>query len=204
MTTNITFNNRENENVNTEDGRNIWISRACAVVAEVCMYNIEDKTWYVLLGKRGKGTPDFQGYWCLPCGYLDWDETLCDAMIREVWEETGLYLPHLSAQEQFAYSPNSCVNPENTGDEKPWAVSDSLSTATQNISFHFAVFFSWKGLPGPALTFDNSEPDEVEELGWIPLAKAHQMSLAFSHNKRILQVFEEKKSELNKIENWKY
>lgn len=41
----------------------------------------------VLLGKR-KGS--YEGQWCIPCGYVEWDEDVYDAARREFLEETGL------------------------------------------------------------------------------------------------------------------
>lgn len=42
----------------------------------------------ILLIKRG--SEPYKGLWALPGGHLDWDETLEEAVIREVKEETGL------------------------------------------------------------------------------------------------------------------
>jgi ADP-ribose pyrophosphatase YjhB (NUDIX family) len=42
----------------------------------------------VLLGRRGRGR--WAGLWCIPCGYVEWDEDLRDTARREVLEETGL------------------------------------------------------------------------------------------------------------------
>ena len=42
----------------------------------------------ILLIKRGK--EPYKNLWALPGGHLDWNETLEDAVIREVKEETGL------------------------------------------------------------------------------------------------------------------
>lgn len=38
----------------------------------------------LLLGRRRDGD------WCIPCGHVEWDETVEDAAIRELFEETGL------------------------------------------------------------------------------------------------------------------
>jgi 8-oxo-dGTP diphosphatase len=42
----------------------------------------------ILLIKRG--TEPFEGFWALPGGYVEWDETVEEAVKREVVEETGL------------------------------------------------------------------------------------------------------------------
>jgi len=42
----------------------------------------------ILLGRRARGP--HQGRWCIPCGYVEWDEDLRDAARREMEEETGL------------------------------------------------------------------------------------------------------------------
>ena len=57
----------------------------------LCFYFLEInlETYVFLANKRGTGTPDFQGYWNCPCGYIDFDETGEDAVCREIMEETG-------------------------------------------------------------------------------------------------------------------
>jgi ADP-ribose pyrophosphatase YjhB (NUDIX family) len=42
----------------------------------------------VLLGRRARGR--YAGQWCIPCGYVEWDEDIRDAACREMAEETGL------------------------------------------------------------------------------------------------------------------
>ena len=49
---------------------------------------IEDNN-RILLGKRGQGS-FLPGKWCLPCGFIEFDEDFLTAAIREVKEETGL------------------------------------------------------------------------------------------------------------------
>jgi 8-oxo-dGTP diphosphatase len=47
----------------------------------------------VLLIKRG--AEPFRDYWALPGGHIDWDETLKDAVRREVKEELGVEVTNL-------------------------------------------------------------------------------------------------------------
>ena len=42
----------------------------------------------VLLGRRARGP--YAGLWCVPCGYVEWDEDIRAAACRELLEETGL------------------------------------------------------------------------------------------------------------------
>jgi len=42
----------------------------------------------VLLGRRARGR--YAGLWCVPCGYVEWDEDVRAAARRELGEETGL------------------------------------------------------------------------------------------------------------------
>jgi ADP-ribose pyrophosphatase YjhB (NUDIX family) len=42
----------------------------------------------ILLGRRARGP--YAGLWCIPCGYVEWDEDIRVAARREMLEETGL------------------------------------------------------------------------------------------------------------------
>ena len=45
----------------------------------------------ILLGKRSP-TASYPGLWCIPCGYVEYDEDVYDAVCREMAEETGLII----------------------------------------------------------------------------------------------------------------
>lgn len=78
-----------------DTGKMYWISRSMAVHGVLLLHNFKDNQIWVLLEKRGPGCPDEIGKWADPTGYLDWDETLKEALYREVWEELGLNLGDL-------------------------------------------------------------------------------------------------------------
>lgn len=59
-----------------------------AVTVDVVILTIEDKVLKALLVKRGQ--PPFEGRWALPGGFVRPDETLAEAALRELSEETGL------------------------------------------------------------------------------------------------------------------
>jgi ADP-ribose pyrophosphatase YjhB (NUDIX family) len=43
----------------------------------------------ILLGRRAAGST-YPGRWCIPCGYVEYDEDVRAAVVRECREETGL------------------------------------------------------------------------------------------------------------------
>lgn len=49
---------------------------------------IRDGEGRVLLGRRRGGA--YAGQWCIPCGYVEWEEEVRAAAVREFIEETGL------------------------------------------------------------------------------------------------------------------
>jgi len=141
--------------------------------------------------------PNFQGYWNLPCGYLDWDETLYQAVLREVWEETGLILADLNDATETIHSHNLPVI--NQVSVMPWLISDRPGGQKQNISHHFEFLFHWQGEVLPALTIDNAEPNEAEAAEWFLLDDALGFDLAFRHADCLAQLLADKKTHFETI-----
>lgn len=80
----------ENRCIIDVNGNEQWISRSVVVSCVVARLT-SDKKIEVLVEKRGPAV-SATGRWCFPCGYLDYDETIKEAVIREVREETGYVL----------------------------------------------------------------------------------------------------------------
>lgn len=158
------FYNTPNEMIKTADGREVWISRSVAVAVILHRFEFHPFKRYVAISKRAAGCPDAVGLWCLPCGYLDWDETGEDAVIREVWEELGINVS--GARPKF------------------WDVSTDPSNNRQNVSLYYSVLSDCIVTE----TF-KPNPDEVEEAVWMDLSDIGKYTFAFNHDKRIKKFF---------------
>lgn len=151
-----------------EDGKQYWISRSCAVVAIVIRKCENGSGYEVLVNKRGPGTPDYQGYWNLPCGYIDWDECGEVAASREVNEETNYVIP---SNRWTLMSADT--NPESN---------------RQNITLRYFHFVE------ESLEINennNGEENEVVEVKWINLDNLNDYKFAFNHEKLIQSIFDE-------------
>lgn len=78
-----------------EDGKEYWISRSVAVAVVVYGFPADNQndTGVFLVHKRGTGCPDNNHKWSTNCGYIGWNETLKEAAVRELYEETGIEIP---------------------------------------------------------------------------------------------------------------
>lgn len=162
------FFNKPNE-VSIVDGKEIWQSRSIAVVNLVICNKL------TLLVKRGAGAPNEAGKWCLPCGYLDYNETLYDAARRETWEESGVDL----LEEGFSSA---------TGDQ-PVYIKSIPNDYRQNVS----VYYLWERAPNkplPATSLSNCEPNEIQSVGWFSYEAImhNDFKVAFNH-KDVIQKF---------------
>ena len=157
-------NNTPNKMIEHE-GNVYWISRSIAVVGLVFVYINGDL--YVLMNKRGEGCSDFRGYWNLPCGYLDWDESGAEAVVREVYEETGLNLN------------NHFLNI----DIEPFKVETAVTANKQNVTLRYKFILHLDKLP--ELTNEFNENNETAEIGWFKIEEIENKTFAFGHKEII-------------------
>ena len=157
--------------IDKDSGREYWISRSIAAVVCITAKSIHGDS-YVLAVQRGKGTPDpeYVGAYCMPCGYLDYDETIVQAAQREVKEETGLTFP--------------------ISDFKLVSINDNpLGDKRQNVTFRYMVN---SNVPiedlSKLFTTKNSEKDEVESIKFIKLKDIDNYEWAFNHQELIKEI----------------
>jgi 8-oxo-dGTP pyrophosphatase MutT (NUDIX family) len=171
------FKNRQNELVTTTDGRQLYNSRSVAVVLVLICMN-PDEEYRIAIEKRGNNPGlDKKGMWCLPCGYLDWDESGPDAVRREVWEEIGLNLNDYT---------NVMIGDANL--EQPWFVKTLPNENRQNITLRYGMVIIQK--EWPKLTANNDcEPDEVADAVWAKYSDVvmGKYEFAFSHKEVIAE-----------------
>lgn len=148
------------------EGKTYWISRSVAVSGFIfCKFM---NKWFVLANKRGKGCMDMPGYWNCPCGYIDWDETLNDAMIREIHEETGLNLS-IENLTQVYINSDPKENRQNITVRYIGIIDDMLSY------YDFSKEYS--------------EKDEIEDIKWISIDTIDEFDWAFDHNLVIRELY---------------
>ena len=146
------------------DNKTYWISRSIAV-ANFIFNKINDE-WCVLANKRGPGTPNYQGFWNVPCGYLDFDETTKEAACREAFEETGIV-----------------VNPNLIS---LWSYDDDPKSTLQNVTFNFFSFLHKD--QEISISDRGGEINEVEQVKWIPVKDISNYKWAFNHDKTITEM----------------
>ena len=176
------FNNRDNKIYQTEDGP-IWHSRSTALV--IILFFYYDSKYLTLIEKRGKDM-DEPGKWCVPCGYLDWDEDAQEAMRREIFEETSLDI--LEFKDVLYEDPHT----------KPFYFKTYPEENRQNVTACYTKAYHIiskkdKNKIRDLQEFSNSEVSKIELVG-LDLLKNYDF--AFNHNERIIMAWEHLKQQL--------
>lgn len=138
----------------------LYDGRFCAVSGFI--FAVVNGKYSVLANKRGEGTPDFQGYWNCPCGYLEKFETSQEGLAREIWEECGFRIDIDKIKVAYVETdPRYCNNGNVT----------IRHTAFIGGQFQFDTFKVGEG----------GEENEVENVKWIPVEEIDQYAWAFNH-----------------------
>ena len=163
------FKNKPNP-VHKIGDKTIWESRSVAIVG-IILAKFKNKT-YVLIEKRSDTMMDAPGRWCLPCGYLDYNENSWEACVREVHEETGLFITD--------------YNLINENYEQPFFVNSEPTENRQNVVlYHYCVLNYWE-LP-EVESYQNSE---IAKVKWESVKSLDEYDFAFNHRKRIDQALD--------------
>jgi len=177
------FNNRPNTEHKVGD-QSVWESRSvavnCVIVATSPVYTEEP---FVLIAKRGTGAADFQGLWNVVAGYLDYDETTSEAVVREAYEETNIDLYSILSmrEDKKNYVVHDYI-------KKEWGTNSDTTNNRQNISFRYGIYFVMEDFINKIeLSDKNSEPNEVGDIKWIPVSKVDDYDFAFNHDQLIKQ-----------------
>lgn len=138
-------------------GKTLWSGRYCAICGIITLFN--EGEWYILANKRGSGTPDYQGYWNLPCGYLEADETAEQGVCREILEETGYRInPNDLFVHKIETDPTECNN--------------------GNVTLYYHAYLNRM----PEFIYKHQgEDNEVDEVQWIKLDNISSYKWAFNH-----------------------
>ena len=167
------FQNRPNSEYQVE-GKTIWNSRSVAIVGVILAKF--DKEIYALIERRSDTMLDQPGKWCLPCGYIDWDENGWQAITRELYEETSFYIPD---HDKFMVSRNH---------RQPFYVNTEPAENRQNIVLYYGMIYNFKnGLP---LSVLSHKDHEIADVRWVKLNEISGYGLVFGHDRRIVQAEE--------------
>lgn len=140
-------------------GKTLWYSRSVATTLLAFAKDSEGKL-YILANKRGKGCPDYNGYWNVITGYLEYNYSGEENAVNECFEETGIKL--------------------NPNDLEMIGVNTSPKENKQNVSIRYRTM-----LPNTIDTYhfdlSNMEKDEVEDVKFIPIDEVDNYKWAFNH-----------------------
>lgn len=113
---------------------------------------IKDKS--ILLIKRGI-EPNY-GMYALPGGYLDWDETTEEAVVREVWEETGIRVSIEKMLGVYSHPHRDTTGRQNVAITYVLHVLDESSMKPQEGEILSVEWFSLSALP-ENIAFDHKQ-----------------------------------------------
>lgn len=160
------------------DGQILWYSRSVAV-SNFVFAKDKNNELHILITKRGKSAGTAPDEYCVPGGFLDFDEDLLTCCVREIHEETGLCLDRKLMN---FWNINSIPN-----------ISDRQTV----IIMYYAILPGF--LEDYELTTEYSEPDEIQEVMFMPVSALLTSDINFAFNNRqiILDIYNKRCSMMN-------
>jgi 8-oxo-dGTP pyrophosphatase MutT (NUDIX family) len=154
------FKSTPNKIIKDDNGKIHWVSRSLVTIAFV--------TWRgkILIVKRGESVTE-TGKWCLPCGYIDYDETIEESIGREIWEETGIDIRNF-------IDLNSL---------QPVRIFSNPIGKKQNIHMDFII--NLKDSDDPKIDMSVIDPLETTDVKWITFDEVNSYEFAFNHEEKI-------------------
>lgn len=129
-----------------------------------------NKDGKILLGKRGEKSI-YPSKWCLPCGYMEYDETYVEATVREVEEEMGIRAV-----------PDGIIN----------VVSNHFDNGVHSLVVVMLAHYDGEDEPIPG--------DDIIEAGWFDIEDLEALPpLAFSADKFIIAKYRQMMKECGSI-----
>ncbi len=123
-----------------------------AVTVDAVVFRRVDNDWQVLLIRRMNAP--FEGYWALPGGFIDEEETLEQAVERELYEETSLRGIKLEQLKAFS-NPHRDPRGRTIGVAFVGILKDVSTEVKANDDAKEVQWFSLDKLPD--LAFDHAE-----------------------------------------------
>jgi len=144
--------------------KTVFSGRFCAVSGYI--FAIVNGKYSVLANLRGPGTPDYQGCWNAPCGFLECFENSKEGIQREIYEECGFYIDTKDLKViDVETEPEECNN--------------------GNVTIRHRAFL---GRIIPVHTnSEGGEENEVDGITWVPIDDIDNYKWAFNHRKMILK-----------------
>lgn len=176
------FNNIPNEFVpaGTKSKNDYWMSRAGSISGFIFARcdEINGGMMNALITKRSETMMDESNKYCVPCGYFDWGENGYEVMIREIYEETSLYLPDYK---KFIIFDNH---------QQPFYVETRPSNNRQNIELMYITVLEFgkdkESFPMFVENYTNKEIVAAIWMDWYTFIHANNgLEWAFNHNIRI-------------------
>lgn len=175
------FNNKPNTKVRIKScGEEVYVSRAVSLDAVIMIREEED--FKVLITKRSEKMNTEPGKWCLPCGHLDWNETCYEGILREVYEEVGIYLP-----DHNTFIVENNTDKEFNTDSRP------SNSERGNVAFQYIFVYDFENIMPVKLQNLNINNEEVSDYKWVNLSDLFYNKLdldwAFNHDQVIQSAY---------------